>query len=154
MALKWTVGTKDIDPAFLADITALLTDSPYAWAVTYGYRTYAEQAALYAAYEKGGCEAAPPGRSAHEAGLAVDLAWVTPAGGLSWDYSQPAWAWLWRAVAASPTLHSGHDFPPAAPSDDDHVESYRWAHSTSAGPSVIAQREAAGTWGKPPEAEA
>lgn len=153
MALKWTVGTTFTDPAFLAEVTALLQGSAYSWAVTYAYRTYAEQAALYAAYEKGGCEAAPPGESAHEHGLAVDVAAVTPSGALSWDYTLPCWAWLWAAVAGAPGLHSGKTFPVP---DEDHIEAYRWAHSTTAGPSVIALLEKSGAWGHetPPEVDA
>ena len=43
------------------------------WA-TYGLRTYAEQAALFAAWKAGtGGRAGPPGLSAHQYGLAVDL---------------------------------------------------------------------------------
>lgn len=151
MNLKWTVSQANLDPEFLNDVTKLLTASPDDWAVTFGYRSYTAQAALYAKYQDGGAEAAPPGESAHEHGLAIDVAWLTPGGGLSWDYGQPAFQWLFAAVAAHPRLHSGVTFPKP---DEDHIEAFRWAHSQDGQPSVIAVLEKSGAWGKPPEEEA
>lgn len=144
MALKWTVSQSLMDPQFLADVTALLQGSAYSWAVTYAYRTYAQQQALYDAFLKGGAEAAPPGESAHEHGLAVDVAWLTPGGGLSRDYTQPAFQWLFTAVAAAPRLHSGVTFPKP---DEDHIEAYKWAHEQDGQPSMIALLKASGQWG-------
>jgi D-alanyl-D-alanine carboxypeptidase len=153
MSLKWDVSQTGLDAVFLADIIALLSVGPYDWAVTFAVRSYAEQAALYAKYQDGGPEAARPGESAHEFGLAVDVVHITPSGGRSWIYeSDPAWGWLWVQVRASPAMHSGHDFPPAALADNDHIEAYRWSHTQSGQPSVIAQMRANGTWGQPPTA--
>jgi len=42
--------------------------------ITSGYRSLAKQRKLYAAYKRGGPLAAAPGRSAHNFGLAVDIA--------------------------------------------------------------------------------
>ena len=44
--------------------------------ITSGYRSLKKQAELYAAYKKGGPLAAAPGKSAHNYGLAVDIAIV------------------------------------------------------------------------------
>jgi hypothetical protein len=57
-------------------LRALDFASSHGWhgTVTSGYRTYAEQAALYKAYKEGrGPLAAPPGHSSHETGQAVDV---------------------------------------------------------------------------------
>jgi len=153
MSLVWKVSQANLDPQFLADVTTLLSASPYGWAATYAYRTYAQQNALYQAYLAGGPEAAPAGESAHEHGLAIDIAWQTPGGGLSWDYTRPEWKWLWAAVRAAPRLHSGQDFPTP---DPDHIEARRWAYSVDGQPSMIASLQASGAWGKdtPPEADA
>ena len=55
---------------------ALAFAKTHGWggSVTSGFRTYAQQAALYAAYKNGtGNLAAPPGSSNHEGGQAVDV---------------------------------------------------------------------------------
>ena len=76
--------------------------------VTSGYRTYAEQAALYRAYLNGtGNLAAPPGHSTHGLGLSADIQVTDPAT-LRWlrahaktygfvnDVPGEAWHWTWR----------------------------------------------------------
>jgi peptidoglycan hydrolase-like protein with peptidoglycan-binding domain len=76
--------------------------------VNSGYRTYAEQAALYQAYQNGtGNLAAPPGHSTHGLGLSADIQVTDPAT-LSWlrahartygfvnDVPSEAWHWTWR----------------------------------------------------------
>lgn len=67
----------NLDPDFLRDVRALLAACE-AHAATYkiisGYRSLDEQAALYRAYKAGGPRAAAPGTSAHNFGLAVDVA--------------------------------------------------------------------------------
>jgi peptidoglycan hydrolase-like protein with peptidoglycan-binding domain len=76
--------------------------------VNTGYRTYEEQAALYAAYRNGtGNLAAAPGRSTHGLGLSADIN-VTDAATLRWlranagrygfvnDVPSEAWHWTWR----------------------------------------------------------
>ncbi len=65
-------GTKGLVPQVLR---ALSWARGHGWAgsVTSGWRSYAEQAALYARYLAGGPLAAPPGHSSHESGQAVDV---------------------------------------------------------------------------------
>lgn len=76
--------------------------------VTSGYRTYAEQAALYQDYLNGtGNLAAPPGHSTHGLGLSADIEVTDPAT-LRWlhahaktygfvnDVPSEAWHWTWR----------------------------------------------------------
>jgi peptidoglycan hydrolase-like protein with peptidoglycan-binding domain len=76
--------------------------------VNSGYRTYAEQAALYRAYRNGtGNLAAPPGHSTHGLGLSADIQVTDPAK-LRWlrahagtygfvnDVPSEAWHWTWR----------------------------------------------------------
>jgi peptidoglycan hydrolase-like protein with peptidoglycan-binding domain len=76
--------------------------------VNSGYRTYAEQAALYQAYLNGtGNLAAPPGHSTHGLGLSADIQVTDPAT-LRWlrahadtygfvnDVPSEAWHWTWR----------------------------------------------------------
>jgi peptidoglycan hydrolase-like protein with peptidoglycan-binding domain len=76
--------------------------------VNSGYRTYAEQAALYRAYLNGtGNLAAPPGHSTHGLGLSADIEVTDPAT-LRWlrahastygfvnDVPSEAWHWTWR----------------------------------------------------------
>ena len=76
--------------------------------VNNGYRTYAEQAALYQAYQNGtGNLAAPPGHSTHGLGLSADIQVTDPAT-LRWlrahagtygfvnDVPSEAWHWTWR----------------------------------------------------------
>lgn len=120
MSVRWDCRKDDLDPQFGEDIDGTLAASPFAWVVTYGFRTREEQAALYAKYQAGGPLAAPPGRSAHNWGLAVDVAVLTPAGP-SWDYREDQWHWLWNACDAHARLHSGYHF-----GDDDHVQAVKW----------------------------
>jgi peptidoglycan hydrolase-like protein with peptidoglycan-binding domain len=76
--------------------------------VNSGYRTHAEQAALYQAYLNGtGNLAAPPGHSTHGLGLSADIQVTDPAT-LRWlrthagtygfvnDVPSEAWHWTWR----------------------------------------------------------
>lgn len=120
MSVRWDVRRDDLDPQFSEDIDDVLARSPFAWAVTQGFRTKEEQGALFDKYQHGGPLAAPPGRSAHNWGLAVDVAVLT-AEGPTWDYNQDQWHWLWNACDAHPRLHSGYHF-----ADDDHVQAVKW----------------------------
>lgn len=145
MSVEWRCNRADVDPIVADDIDGLLGPSAYAWAVYYGLRTAAEQAALYAQGRTtpGAIVTnAPPGRSAHEHGLAVDVC-ILVGGHEEWDYTDGAWPWLWGAVLAHPRLHSGHRFPEdthgIVAADNDHVESTRW-------PAVRAQLQASGNW--------
>src|ERR1041385_1684173 len=67
----------DVDPTLLnhgfrIDVETLLGNSKYNWLVTSGFRDRMEQQRLWEIYKAGGPRAAPPGRSAHAWGLAVD----------------------------------------------------------------------------------
>jgi hypothetical protein len=120
MSLTWDCSDADLEPQFKADVVDLLTNSPYDWHIEYGYRTIAEQTKLYEAHLAGGPLAAPPGHSAHNFGLAVDVQLIV--GGVAdWDTSHPGWQWLFAAVLAAPRLHSGRGF-----GDDDHIERVNW----------------------------
>ncbi|GEM_PF-7086587 len=138
MPVRWDVERGLLDADFAADVDTLLAHSPYAWAVVQGFRSEETQNALYQKYRAGGPLAAPPGHSAHEHGLAVDVCEVVDGHDL-WDTSRPAWRWLWQAVAAHPRLHSGHEFPTPPGPDDDHIQSTTWG-------AVRARLVAAGQW--------
>jgi secretion/DNA translocation related TadE-like protein len=62
-------GSEGLQPFFTARLACLFAAVPGLWIVS-GFRTHADQAALYE--EKPGL-AAPPGHSNHELGLAADL---------------------------------------------------------------------------------
>src|SRR5581483_4777598 len=126
MAVVWGHYRDALDPEFASDVDATLGPLPDMWVVRFGRRSDAEQKGLHDRYLAGGPLAAKPGHSAHGVGLAIDCARRTAAGQLSWDTAHPAWARLWAAVRKAPQLHSGHDFPPVAPADDDHIQSTKW----------------------------
>ena len=102
-AAAWTGRRRDRALQHAA-ATAAGRDLP----VTSGYRTYAEQAALYQDYLNGtGNLAAPPGHSTHGLGLSADINVTDPAT-LRWlhahaktygfvnDVPSEAWHWTWR----------------------------------------------------------
>lgn len=67
------IDWKDVSPRLLADVNRLGMRLGKVITITSGYRTYAEQQALYNAWKAGrGNIAAKPGTSMHESGLAVD----------------------------------------------------------------------------------
>ena len=113
-----------LDPVFRDDVEALLTNSPYTWYALSGYRSLDEQAALYQTYLAGGPLAAPPGKSAHNFGLAVDVVLdSSDRDGLqpSWQTNAEGWRWLAAAVDAHPTLRHGRHF-----GDWPHLERKGW----------------------------
>jgi D-alanyl-D-alanine dipeptidase len=120
MPITWKVDKAKLDPHFAGDVEALLRPDPGNWFVTYGFRTREEQAALYAKYLAGGPLAAPPGHSAHEAGLAVDVTLVK-GGHDDWNYTDSDWRRLVNAVHMAPRLHSLDDH-----GDTDHIEAVNW----------------------------
>lgn len=120
MSLTWECSQDGLEPQFKQDIIDVLTPSPYDWRIVYGYRSLALQAELYAKYEAGGNRAAPPGKSAHNYGLAVDVQLLVN-GQQDWNTRHPGWQWLFAAVLAAPRLHSGSGF-----GDSDHIERYNW----------------------------
>lgn len=133
MSVRYDINRAELEPQFDSDIYDVLAGSLFSWVVTYGRRSTAEQTKLHDAYLKGGPLAAPPGHSAHEFGLAVDVAVLTP-NGPSWSYSEPQWKWLWETCAKHPRLHSGHDF-----NDDDHIQAFAWYRKRD-------ELKAAGKW--------
>lgn len=117
-----------LHPALRAALLKRVAPLPDLWLVTFGWRSLEEQAALYQTYKAGGPLAAPPGLSAHNYGLAVDLVLDVDGkmgGAVSWDTRKYAkqWGRLWAAIDASPELHSGRFWHPP---DGGHVEMCRW----------------------------
>jgi hypothetical protein len=129
--LKWDVNVADVarlEPSFRDDVTTLLAASPYDWRIVYAYRSIEVQTVLYDKYKQGGPLAAPPGKSAHNYGLAVDVQlWVPDAPSpsdpmrMEWNVKAPGWQWLFVAVHRAPRLHSGISF-----GDFDHIERLNW----------------------------
>lgn len=124
--IDWrTVNPDLLEPTFRADVEELLERSPYLWVVTHGYRSLAEQAALHKRYREGGPLAAPAGQSAHNYGLAIDVALdgdpEKPGLQPTWDTKAAGWTWLKAATLPHPRLQNGwsfHDWP--------HIQRYRW----------------------------
>lgn len=127
MALvDWRNHKDGLKAQFAADIQGLLDGLPDRWIVTYGYRTEAEQTALYKIYLAGGPKAAAPGKSPHEFGLAVDVAHLLDNHKADYDTANEVWQRLFEAVKKHPRLHSGISF-----GDGDHIERYQWAKHKS-----------------------
>lgn len=120
------IKKSDLDPAFLADVHDLLEASPHHWVVLSGLRSLSAQKVLHDKHLAGGPRAAPPGSSAHNYGLAID---VVPdaddnwANGLQpqWVVTAPAWLWLKANTVPHPRLRSGWSF-----NDAGHIERYKW----------------------------
>lgn len=124
MSVVWRCRKEDLDPQFAADVDKLLADSPFSWYVIWGKRSLLIQRVLYEKYLAGGPKAAPPGKSAHNFGLAVDVVLDDPSKpGLQmlWNNKLAGWVWLIAAVARHPRLHSLWKI-----GDYDHIERYRW----------------------------
>jgi hypothetical protein len=124
--IHWRSVDPDLlEPQFRADIEALLGADPADWYVLYGFRTGMEQAELYAKYQAGGPKAAPPGKSPHNWGLAVDVVPDKDPGTLGlqpeWDVNSLSWRRIFEAIHRHPRLHSGKSFQ-----DADHIERYQW----------------------------
>lgn len=160
MPFRWGVPAEQltgVDAVFKADVENALAPSPYSWVAYRVIPPSGQQAELNADWKAGkGPLAAPPGESAHEFGLGADVyhEMVNDETGRreqSWDYKHdPAWPDLWARVRAAPDLHGGIDFPDPPGPDEDHIEAYRWAHTTSAGTSFVAKLKARGLWGVDP----
>lgn len=91
--MSWT---RNLDPDLVERIQVLLSWTSWAGyplRVSSAYRSREKQQALYDAWKSGRSQlpAAPPGSSAHERGLAVDLVWVR--GGLQ-EPVEGAWETL------------------------------------------------------------
>lgn len=125
MSLTWAADRSKEDPEFADDMDATLGPDPADWVVYRGWASSEAQKALYEHYLAGGPLAAPPGHSAHEHGVAADVARRVD-GHLLWDYSNEAWARMQKLVDDSPRLHGGWKFPPVAPADPDHIQAVKW----------------------------
>lgn len=76
-----------LNPTFLQHILDLLVEAKllgFIYKVYSGYRSMDEQRVLYQLHVQGGPLAAPAGLSAHNYGLAVDMALLQPDGTVSW----------------------------------------------------------------------
>lgn len=125
------IDTKMLLPSFKEDVERVLTNSEFSWYVTEGYRSIERSNQLYQAYVNGtGPRAAPGGKSAHNYGLAIDVALDSdlhiPGLQPDWtpstdDGKADGWLWLRGVVNAHPRLRGGwwyHDWP--------HIERYKW----------------------------
>jgi secretion/DNA translocation related TadE-like protein len=99
-------GSEGLQPQFVAQLNCLFARVMGLWIVS-GFRTHAEQAALFEA--KPGL-AAPPGQSNHELGLAADLGYPSPeaedkahveASGCGLDFPVPYEPWHVEPVGLS-----------------------------------------------------
>lgn len=156
MPLLWhpDVDPKALEPTFYQGLMRSVHALPFTYTATYGLRSAAVQQGLFNAWEKYSAFlaydkytkgqgpvapyappapvaglAAPPGFSAHEFALAIDVALdgddKTPGCQPTWNILLPGWQALFTAVRADPVLHSGADFPPPK-QDYDHIERYNW----------------------------
>lgn len=126
MSLYWrAIDKSKLHPGFVDDLEKLFAESKWDWYVTFGYRSIEQQADLYAKYLAGGPKAAPPGKSAHNFGLAVDVVLDKdpnkPGLQPSWDLKLAAWIWLLAKCLAHPRLQSGFKF-----GDANHIQVYKW----------------------------
>lgn len=125
MPVVWQDSPIGLESQFYGDIEKLLDESPHTWYVTFAVRSLKEQAILYEKHLKGGPLAAPPGQSAHNFGLAVDVCLdrdVNKRGlQMDWNTAHDGWKWLFDAVKKHPRLKSGVSF-----GDAPHIESLKW----------------------------
>lgn len=120
MSVTWRVKKSELRQPFADDVDKLLADDPDEWVVTEGLRDSVYQKALYEKYLKGGPRAAPPGKSAHEKGLAIDVSLIKNNRTI-WDPEDPAWQRIIHKVHMHPRLHSLADI-----GDYDHIEAVNW----------------------------
>lgn len=127
MAIFWgKIDKTKLKLEFLYDVDKFLAESPYNWYVMEGFRSFARSKQLYDAYIAGtGPKAAPPGSSAHNYGLAIDVVLDsdpnTPGDQPTWNTALAGWVWLKTKSIAHPRLKNGWSFGDAA-----HIERYRW----------------------------
>jgi hypothetical protein len=116
----------DLDPQFKEDLLNLLSNLPDTWWIISGFRSNTEQRKLYNIYlATNKNKAAPPGKSAHNYGLAVDvvLDGDPEKKGLQaiWNVRLLPWLRLFAAIKKHPRLKSGISF-----GDGSHIERYKW----------------------------
>lgn len=115
-----------MDLQFVKDIKELFDSTKDTWYGTFTYRSYATQAKLYNDYLRTGLNrAAPPGKSAHNYGMAIDVVLdidpKKPGLQPSWNTGLKSWLWLFAKVKMHPRLKSGITF-----GDGGHIERYKW----------------------------
>lgn len=142
MPIHWrSVDPLLLEPTFRKDVEKFLQESPYDWYVTEGFRSIARSNKLYDEYKNGvilgyktdgtpirgkrGPKAAPGGKSAHNYGLAIDVALdgdeIKPGLQMDWNVKAQGWLWLKTESILHPRLKNGwsfHDWP--------HIERYKW----------------------------
>jgi hypothetical protein len=125
MTLIWRASDSGLEPSFRQTVGDFLSQSPFAWYVQMAFRSLEEQAELYARFKQGGPKAAPPGLSAHNYGLAIDIVLdrddTMPGLQPTWDVQLPGWHWLFKALEFHPSLKSGVGF-----GDGGHIERRHW----------------------------
>ena len=125
MTVVWRCSPAGLRTEFWYDVDKLLESLPDTWYVVSGHRSLAEQQELYDKYLAGGPKAAPPGRSAHNFGMAVDVVLDVdgdkPGLQPSWDTKLPAWLRLRAACFKHPRLKNGWSF-----GDWPHIERFNW----------------------------
>jgi hypothetical protein len=115
---------------FSYGIQPAMSQRGYSCLIASSARTLAQQQQAYLAFKSGtGGRAAPPGQSAHNYGLAIDVL-IRPLG----SYKGDAWAWA-RTAAGSKAYqvlhtvakHYGLDnIAAAAPDDPFHLQAPNW----------------------------
>lgn len=120
--MSWSMGLRPELVPWFEWIAAYVQYYEATAAVSSGYRSSSEQARLYARYQAGLMPGpvAPPGKSKHELGLAIDI-W-TDAWKSGWDPANPPAALrlagaAWQSVGGT----WGGDFQTVAP-DPIHFE--------------------------------
>lgn len=126
MPIDWMKCDPDtLDPVFRKDVEEFLAASPYTWGVCYAFRSIALQKELYDKHLAGGPRAAPPGRSAHNFGLAVDVVLdgdpAKPGVQMDWVTTHAGWLWLKAKSIAHPRLRTGWKY-----ADYGHIEAVNW----------------------------
>src|SRR5512147_1136727 len=141
MPIIWDRVTKEgLAPVFLSYLNTELEPSEFNWWVMYAYRSPDLQNELWQKYkawldyEAGRstvkptwqkAKAAPPGRSAHNYGMAVDVVIdmdkIKPGLQPSWDIERPEWRWLIAFLDDHPFLKSGVSW-----GDGGHIELRGW----------------------------
>lgn len=129
MAVNWgKVDIQQLEPELYADLKELLEELPHMYFVSEGFRSLERSKQLndaYVADPKKNPRAAPPGKSAHNFGLAVDVMLdgdpikkgIQP----DWNTVSNGWKDLIKAVKKHPRLHSLHNV-----GDWPHIEKVQW----------------------------
>ncbi|HEY3885716.1 MAG TPA: M15 family metallopeptidase [Vicinamibacterales bacterium] len=158
MPIIWNGLDSGLAPGIADLLTSVIDPLPYRYTVQQGYRSIAEQNALFAQGRNAQGQIvnkaavvtdAAGGQSPHNFGLAID---VYPIVNNAIDYgfsgaapeptalALPAWTTLWNAIAANGDLVSGKDFALESGYDPGHVELRNWqAYTNQALPADITQ---------------